>query len=366
MRGWITWSVTALALSVSGQVAEASPLMERPCSSAMRADMSPPVRVDRNNDPIFPGSGREASIEGWVHLVMTIDPDGRVAEITTVDAIGAKTFHDNAVKAVKGRRYTPAMRDGKAVAIYGSQTVVTYEFEKVKAREAWHPDLASAYEQALDSIREGKFKSAIGVIKKALKVRGNHYEQSMLSVLLARAYNELDEYDEALFHMRHANIQDSRFLEASITRPALRMELELEAELGHYREAACTYEHLLELKAPASDHPDEAKNEAQVGETMSKIRAAVADAKPLTAKARLVALPFDDDVGSWRHTLLRPNFSFADVKGDAGRFHLRCISAELKGEIGSAASWRIPAPGESCTIFVYGAPGATFSFSESD
>lgn len=327
--------------------------------------MTAPMKVDRGEEPIFPGSGREASIEGWVHMLMTIAADGKVTDITTVDAMGAKTFHDNAIKSAKTWRYAPATANGAPIAIYGYHIVVTYEFEKVK-RESWHPELAGAYEQALDSIRDGKFKNAIGVIKKALKQRGNHYEQAMLSVLLARAYNELDAYDEALVHMRHANIKDSHYLEASITRPALRMELELEAELGHYREAACTNEVLQKSNAPLSDHPDDAKNEAHVGETMAKVQAAVANPKPLVAKARLVDLPFDDDEGVWRHALLRPNFSFTDIKGEVRDFHLRCVSAELKGEIGSAASWRVPSAGEACTIFVHGDPGATFSFSESD
>ena len=77
----------------------------------------------RQIPPRYPPQAARAQQEGSVLVSFTITPDGRTADIKVVESQPKRVFDRAAIDAVSGYRFTPAMRDGVAVASQRQQTI---------------------------------------------------------------------------------------------------------------------------------------------------------------------------------------------------------------------------------------------------
>lgn len=68
-------------------------------------------------DPVYPPAARSGRIEGWVVVQAVINKDGDVSG-ARVRTSTNRVFDEAALKAVRKRKYEPASRDGKPVAIH--------------------------------------------------------------------------------------------------------------------------------------------------------------------------------------------------------------------------------------------------------
>jgi protein TonB len=75
-----------------------------------------PRPVAGNTVPSFPEDARVAGIEGDVFLKIVVNEDGSVGDIEVKK--GEEPFVSAAIAAVKTWKYTPAMLDGKPIAVY--------------------------------------------------------------------------------------------------------------------------------------------------------------------------------------------------------------------------------------------------------
>lgn len=67
------------------------------------AGIEPIKRVN----PVFPPDAQRAGKSGYVDVEFTVDPTGKVASVSVVDAKPAHTFEAAAVKAVKQWQFAP-------------------------------------------------------------------------------------------------------------------------------------------------------------------------------------------------------------------------------------------------------------------
>lgn len=74
---------------------------------------TPIVRVQ----PKYPIKAARDGIEGWVSLSFSIDPVGRVTNVSVIDSQPNRVFDNEAKKALKRWKYKPQIKDGKAIRV---------------------------------------------------------------------------------------------------------------------------------------------------------------------------------------------------------------------------------------------------------
>ena len=83
------------------------------------ADVIPIVRIE----PQFPREALMRSIEGWVRLRFTINPDGTVADPEVIAAEPPRIFNREAVRAILRWKFRPRIVDGQAVSREAEQVI---------------------------------------------------------------------------------------------------------------------------------------------------------------------------------------------------------------------------------------------------
>ena len=81
-------------------------------STPVAALADSPATLVNQVAPEYPSSGRGA---GWVQLEFTIGVDGKVHDVSVVQAEPMKMFEASAVKAVSRWTFQPATRDGAPI-----------------------------------------------------------------------------------------------------------------------------------------------------------------------------------------------------------------------------------------------------------
>lgn len=71
----------------------------------------------------YPTAALRARQAGWVLVSFTVDTDGRTADIKVVDAKPGRVFDRAAMDAIQRYRFTPAMKDGVAIASTKQQRI---------------------------------------------------------------------------------------------------------------------------------------------------------------------------------------------------------------------------------------------------
>lgn len=312
--------------------------------------------IDRPK-PRYPNAAQDSWSEGWVLLQNTIAADGSVQDISVVDAIGSKEFVDASVRALAKWRYKPATRNNVPVEQTLSQVSVMYLFED-SGRAATHRKFIREYDVAREQIQQRKFDEAIATLEAAFNARLNHYEQAMGSFLLGVSYANKNDRPRALFHMRHAVIEDGDYLE-NLSRPrAFALLVELEARNGNLNESLCAFEDLRKIDAAAAGPESAAaKMAARINETLTA-------PGPIAIEAQLAKHPLVDAPAVWRHQLLRSKFSFDQIKGDVKSFRLTCVGTTHEALVEADMRWDVPTKAGACILRVDGASGATFRLIE--
>lgn len=101
------------------------PLLEDPTwYPAKQVDVHPtalhPIR------PIYPEKGVELGVDGKVVLLLMIDETGAVKEVSVVGTYPEGVFEESALAAFRDARFTPALKEGRAVK---SQVMIRVNYE---------------------------------------------------------------------------------------------------------------------------------------------------------------------------------------------------------------------------------------------
>ncbi|MGH8264292.1 MAG: TonB family protein [Steroidobacteraceae bacterium] len=74
------------------------------------------LTLTRAISPTYPDDALRTGTEGWVELLFTVDPEGKVADVEVVNSEPRSVFDRAAINAIKRARYEPVQVDGQAVA----------------------------------------------------------------------------------------------------------------------------------------------------------------------------------------------------------------------------------------------------------
>lgn len=93
--------------------AEAEPEPPRPEPGPSRSARPLAGRCD---PPEYPSDARSRGRSGVVHLEVDVDADGRVEAVRVVESSGTRSLDRAAVRAISRWKFSPALRDGRAVS----------------------------------------------------------------------------------------------------------------------------------------------------------------------------------------------------------------------------------------------------------
>lgn len=92
-RGSLVFTAAALAVALSLPAAANSPI--------------------KRVDPVYPAEAARAGTSGYVELEYTVAADGKVSDVSVVDAKPGRVFVPAAVKALKQWVFAPGASNGK-------------------------------------------------------------------------------------------------------------------------------------------------------------------------------------------------------------------------------------------------------------
>ena len=348
----------AFGLAIAESRAQSAPLDRELCVEKRALPGFVPAGLTTRAAPEFPEAELNEESEGWVRLTFTVDPEGETKDIAVLDQVGASAMAKAARLAVARWRYKAATQDGRAVEQYGNTAEILFRGRNV-GNTGIHDEFVAKFDEGRNLGKEAKYAEAITVLTQTFEYPLTLYEQAKVSFALAYAYEKLNDTARALSHVRHALIEGGSFLEKGVVPAAQRLRLRLEVANGNYRYAACA------PTLPASDKFD--PGGADRAATMKIIEDALkklADTKPLSVDATLVAKPAGDEGGVWEHPLSRSRFKFGRFTGRADELRLTCLRQLTQDAPNETQQWSAPRSAGPCVLRVYGDVGATFKLIE--
>ena len=82
-------------------------------------DVIPVVRVP----PAYPRNARQAGIQGFVTMAVTINPDGTVSDVSVLESDPPRLFDQSAMDAMRRWKFRPKIVDGTPVGQRARQTI---------------------------------------------------------------------------------------------------------------------------------------------------------------------------------------------------------------------------------------------------
>ena len=308
--------------------------------------------------PVFPDIDASNDSEGWVRIGFTISAEGETKDVVVLDRVGSKRMLSAATSAVKNWEYEPATLNGQPADQYGNTVEILYEVQAGQSR-AVHANVIELYDRGRGLVGSGKYAEGIEALESATEMRLNLFEQAMISFALAYAYSQSGNPQQALPYIRHAMIEDGKFLERRIANPAKRLRIRLESQAGNVRYVACA-----PSLAETDDFDPKGADRKDLERIISGATAALRSATPLVQSVTIPAGRSGDDTAAWKYDLTRHKFSFASVNGTLSKFRANCVVHVVEDEAKAGQQWATPAAAGPCTLYVYGAPGTTFRLIE--
>ena len=92
------------------------------------AELDRPLIPLSRMPPVYPLTAKRRGIEGWVRVRFVVDAEGRVQEVTVIEAEPDGIFDETVTRCVYGWRFKPGTVDGIPVSAW-AETTVRFELE---------------------------------------------------------------------------------------------------------------------------------------------------------------------------------------------------------------------------------------------
>lgn len=130
--------------------------------------------VENQVKPVYPPEAVEKKIEGRVWIKLKVGTNGIPSSVVVVKSSNS-IFDNSAVSAAKQYKFTPAMKDGKAVAVW---VVIPFKFELSEGKKQTEQDCYLRNAEESPSIIGGK--SFLDKLVDSLTARGKKIEGKMV------------------------------------------------------------------------------------------------------------------------------------------------------------------------------------------
>ena len=98
-------------------LANAEPIENSSRKTYLMSDIDTPPRVLRACSPKYPYLARQNDISGYIKLRFVVNKDGQAINTKVVESYPKGVFDESALEAIEAYRFTPGIKDGKAVDV---------------------------------------------------------------------------------------------------------------------------------------------------------------------------------------------------------------------------------------------------------
>jgi Gram-negative bacterial TonB protein C-terminal len=359
--------VLALAVSAAASAARA-PAVEQ---TTMPSVVSQGGGLISQGGTPFPDA---ANREALVYVRVTISPQGIPSnpELVADRGFYEERFVKDALSRVKGMRFKPGTRNGKAVQM----TVVLPLLYCLggSGKSCWAvgvtPEFRTEMKRVTDLFGAGDYTGADQHAEMMLRDTVKFgYEFAVLKATLAQTHAANGDDDLALRYAAEAtqrivrsspgftllqsippNRASNYLLPEGIIKSLLQLRMRITAKEGLLTESLQAYYELAGLETIAPDDP-----QAQLAAQMT---AKLQSKDPLVAKGRVI------DQRGWSHELFRDSFSLDNVHGDIKSLQLACGHDSKYLDYVPGEQWSVPPGWQDCAAVIGAAPDTSFDFVE--
>lgn len=345
------WPILGVAVLLSLPLGHAEEEADRDIELSARAK---PVN---NTPPVYPRIELLNGRQGWVELSFVINEDGNVIDPVVQDSSGSGPFEYAALKTVEDWTYEPATWGGERVqqsenkvliafAIEGEEDSVTAAFNRL-------------YRKVDKKLLNRELESAREILDESFDPLGMTLtELAWYSALEVRYFGQTGDKEAQLRALRKATASDGRWVDDGLYPQLLLLKTIRELEAGNVSAGLSTFQ---KLEATEAELP-ELENLQPI---VDRLRDSIAGNELIRVPATVPGDPSCDDCNeNWNYDLLRQKFSLARVSGELGNLEIRCSRMRIVDKAREGISWETPDSWGSCSVIVFGEPGATFELLE--
>ncbi len=328
---------------------------EEPESSSMQRGVK--AESLRRGAPSYPQIELSRGRQGWVELSYVVTVDGAVIDPVVQDSSGSKSFERAAMNAVDDWVYKPAMWNGEAVQQCETKVMITFALEGEGIKVS--PAFSKKYRKVDKALSDEDLNEAKELLDTSFKSSGMTLSEiAWYSALEVRYFGLVGDNDAQLAAVRRATVSNGRWIDPDIYPGLLLVKTIRELEAGNLSAALRSYDKLL-------------KTESELPQ-IERIKPHLERVQNLVASDDVLSIPAEisddesceDCTNMWDYRLLRKKFSLSEIDGQLGNLEIRCSRQRTVDQAREGTSWVIPDSWGSCSLLVFGDPGATFKLLE--
>jgi TonB family protein len=307
--------------------------------------------------PHYPSNELTRGRQGWVQLSYVVTTDGKVVDPVVQDSSGSPSFEKAALRAVQDWAFEPATWNGKPVQQCDTKVMLTFAIDGNIKKVS--PKFSRLYRRIDKLLLDGELEAARDEIDETFaSFDMTLSELSWLWALRARYAGQIGDNDIQLSAVRKATAGSGKWIDDDLYPGLLLIRTIRELESGDYSSALESYDKLL---STGSDLPQ-----------IELMRPAIEKVESMVASDALLSVPgrIPDDANcvecedDWHYDLLRRRFTIEAISGNLRDLEIRCQRQRVVDKVREDISWEIPASWGSCSVIVFGEPGAKFTLFE--
>jgi hypothetical protein len=301
--------------------------------------------------PPAPTTAQNVPVEGFVTVRYTVLADGTPADVRAIEFMPPTIDPAPTIATVSSWTFAPGTRDGEAIDWHNTESVVVF-----REGGATPEDIETFQEGylAIETILAGD-ASDLGAALAANQALLSDKAMRLTDIGITLVQSAVIQIgsgnlNAALIPLRMATDPRIPMLSSTELLPALELRMQLESDLGRNADAQLSFARFAQGVGP----PNVGAELTQFAQQL-QVDAGIKEFLPV--KGQIIK-------DSWRIDASRRYFFFADVVGVVRTIVAECDTRQFELEFNPDIEVQLPDSVGACTIFIYGDPGASFSFVE--
>ena len=301
--------------------------------------------------PKYPKDSQRRGYEGWVYVSMMVDPTGKPYDETVQNSSGDSSFEKAALRAVRGWRFKPAELGATKIDA-AVRHAITFELSGPGGKGA-APSYVRRYRRLMKAIESDEQEKAEELLADLEPRSLTLYEQAYFQVARYQYEKKWGSPEGQYIALGRATFldRDRGFLPDETLTSFLAIRMNLELQMSRFSSARKTA-----AKLPKREISDALRSELE--KMRSEIDQYEASPGTIVVSGRI------DNSNYFSHSLLRPTFSFRNVKGDIAELRLHCDKGYVGFIYKPEISYTVEPGYRDCGLTAIGTPGSTFELIE--
>jgi len=309
-----------------------------------------PVPLKRVN-PRYPTHAAKHKREGWAKLSFIIEKDGSVSDVLVLGTSGSKDFANASKSAILQWQYQPAFENGEPIQQCvntvqmnfnmsgGGETGASRRFKRI-------------YKKALAALEEKDFPLVKQLLTEFESFNKMHLSENNYRHLLGADYAKgIEDKELQLFHLQRMSFPDNNKVLLKQKFAILNEKLMLQISLNKLHGAFSTYKSLIKMAEakPYLDH---------FTKIINQLEQVIASDRDLIINGDIKGNDY------WYRSLVRNEFSIAEINGSLNKLDVRCANKRHVYTIEEDNTWKLPKKWKKCSIYIYGDNNTKFNLIE--